>query len=337
LLTKTESSEEMRVENNELVPIVSNLDILALENSPTGSEPNEEQIQTEVVNIFNQEVSQEQLIQQISQIIQVKNRRIQDLEKKMEELTQQVFILKDKIVTAYLHFSPEPKLLKELIECQLEFTRSKKWKLPMVEQRDKLNDVYTKLRGKLKDERKVMEKVETVLNDCEELVNVEWLLEQSQAEVRTNKSFVKQLEQQTQAIHLSVQQGGIVIIDSRFGNINQTFSPQIINQKLTAYQTKEAELTERISQLESLVNNNKGKIAESQLVQLEENKKNKEHLTEAIDILKTATQNNYQIPTGQKQRLQTLEHSSFFQSLLDDNLTDFNQAQIQQGTSSSSY
>lgn len=268
----------------------------------TDSEPNAEEIQSEVISIFQQESSSTELRHKISQLIQAKNQRIQELEKKMAELTQQVAHLKNKIVTAYLHFAPEKGLFQELINCQLDFTRSKKWSLLMVEQRDKFNDAYAQLRNKLRNEKEVMEQVEVVLRDCEELVDIEWILDQSKVEMSFNKNLVKELEQR--AIILNVQQGGNVFLGNQIRDINQnSFPPQIINEKLAAYQEKEAELTQRINQLESLANN----ITESQLAQLTRDKQTKQLLSQAVQILQDSITNNYQLSAQQTLHLQSLE------------------------------
>ncbi|CAG8589379.1 2737_t:CDS:2 [Cetraspora pellucida] len=119
-------------------------------------------------------------------LFEEKEKQINLLELRIQELTNSIKELKEKIVNAYLYLAPEQEkeLLKELITAHLEIARFRELKRPLNEyreQRKSCNALNKKLKEKWEklDEEgeELIEKVEIILKDCEELVTWEIELE----------------------------------------------------------------------------------------------------------------------------------------------------------------
>jgi Leucine-rich repeat (LRR) protein len=113
-------------------------------------------------------------------------KEISYLELRVNELTDLIKEQKEKIIQDFLTLFPEQEqsLLKELITIHLEFTKAKKQGLSFADSRSKRDKLRNELENKL--QTILIEKIEFILDDCENLVN--WEIE---LELRlNNKTFL---------------------------------------------------------------------------------------------------------------------------------------------------
>jgi len=111
-----------------------------------------------------------------------KEKEIRFLLERIQMLTNLIKKQKEKIIQAYLCFASknERELLQELVTNYLEFIKFKKQEIDSSDYYDKCNEYESQCK-KIKDQlqikldKKVMNGVQRILNDCEELV--EWELE----------------------------------------------------------------------------------------------------------------------------------------------------------------
>ncbi|CAG8657614.1 7843_t:CDS:1, partial [Scutellospora calospora] len=98
------------------------------------------------------------------------------LDIQIQELTNLIKKLKEKIVNAYIYFAPEKELLQKLIIAHLEFTKAKKQGVDsIIKYRKQFNKLYEEIEIRLNS--KLIQDVEIILNDCEEVVTHELELE----------------------------------------------------------------------------------------------------------------------------------------------------------------
>lgn len=139
------------------------------------------------------------------------------LRKTIETLTKEIKKYKQKIVEAYSYFCSEKELLQELITAHLEYSKSKQQNLSTTYKlRKKCDNIKSKLENNFLVEEELeefMNKVEIILNDCDELVRNELEIENK---VNCNK-LIEEIKNEFTNLNITVSQGN-VIIGSGFGN-----------------------------------------------------------------------------------------------------------------------
>lgn len=170
---------------------------------------------------------------QENQIIKNKNKRISYLEEKIEELSNLIKKQKEKIIDAYLYFAPEKILLRELISIHIEFSKTKREQSPVGKIREQFNEVHTVLKDKIKEEE--IEKVEIILTDCEDMVNLEYQLAESKVELKEGKEFIRESESYVfNMIHnINVREGNALIGNNLRNNANFSY-----NKKRLEFQSR---------------------------------------------------------------------------------------------------
>src|SRR4051812_37537938 len=104
------------------------------------------------------------------------------LEQRVQELTNEIQEQREKIIGAFLRLSPEKYLLQELIKIYLEFIKFKRCELDTSGYDEECENYEIKCRGIKKQLRnklakEEMDKITSILTDCEELVRRELELE----------------------------------------------------------------------------------------------------------------------------------------------------------------
>jgi len=130
----------------------------------------------EKFSVTSKAINTKELVLNLGKEFKEKEEKINYLELRAQELTELSKIKKQKIIDAFVRLSPEKDLLQKLIEVHLEFTKAKKQKQPVIKLKRKKEKIYSELETKIGDEE-IIEKVETILTDCEELVQQELELE----------------------------------------------------------------------------------------------------------------------------------------------------------------
>ena len=104
-------------------------------------------------------------------ILQEENTKIKSLEDEVQRLFTLIKDKKDRVIRAYLYSFTENEqmLLHELITTHLEYSKAKKQNLPSVKLKKDKEKFYNELEEKIGEEQ--MEKVEFILNDCEDLIH----------------------------------------------------------------------------------------------------------------------------------------------------------------------
>lgn len=157
--------------------------------------------------------------------LEEENLKLSSLENEVERLTNLIKEQKDKIITAYTHFFSEKQLLQQLITAHLAYKKVQEGKIKLRKQRESL---YNELTEKVSEE--LMEKVEFILEDCEQLIHYE---KELQAEINTNQRLITHRERVIQQItynisNLNTNQGNILIGNQIGDNANLSYQIQKI-------------------------------------------------------------------------------------------------------------
>ncbi|CAI2177391.1 3979_t:CDS:2 [Funneliformis geosporum] len=128
-------------------------------------------------NLKNELAESDSKVQELEEKFRAKEEEISRLELRLQGLVEASKIQKEKIINSLLQVFPEKRLLQELIGTHLEFTKAKKQKLPSRKLEKECQRIKNELEERLNDDEELMEKVETILTDCEELVDQELELE----------------------------------------------------------------------------------------------------------------------------------------------------------------
>jgi len=127
-------------------------------------------------SVISKAINTKELVFNLGKEFQEKEEKIKYLELRARELTEASKIKKQTIIEAFVRLSPEKDLLQELIELHLEFIKTKKQKQPVIKLKRQKEKIYNELEKRLNDEE-IMEKIETILTDCEQLIEQELELE----------------------------------------------------------------------------------------------------------------------------------------------------------------
>ncbi|CAG8596642.1 1769_t:CDS:10, partial [Racocetra persica] len=109
-------------------------------------------------------------------LLEEKNREVDLLALRIQELECLIRKQKEKIVDAYSLFAPEKNLLQKLIMAQLEFTKVSRQEVDgVIQYRRQRDTYYYELVDKLN--KKQIQELEIILKNCEEMISLEVELE----------------------------------------------------------------------------------------------------------------------------------------------------------------
>ncbi|WNE41189.1 MAG: hypothetical protein mread185_000646 [Mycoplasmataceae bacterium] len=130
-------------------------------------------------NTFPLEISHntKELLLNLEKQFKDKEEKINYLEFRLNELIESSKQQKEKIINSLLQVFPEKDLLQELIKSNSEYTKAKKRKTSVIKLKKRKDEIYDELAAKLENNEEMMEKIESILTDCEELVGQELELE----------------------------------------------------------------------------------------------------------------------------------------------------------------
>jgi hypothetical protein len=116
----------------------------------------------------SKEMNTKELFLNLGKEFKDKEARINYLESRVQELTDLSEKQKEKIIDAFSHLFSEKELLQELITVYLEYIKTKKQGIPSRQLKKECQRIEDELEEKLGEE--AMIKIETILNDCENLL-----------------------------------------------------------------------------------------------------------------------------------------------------------------------
>nr|CAG8443473.1 13420_t:CDS:2 [Entrophospora candida] len=214
--------EKLKVRKNlltnlEFIKDLENLETLEIDGNPkivSGLEylpdlkKSREELKKRVVDIVPKEtqpkttsemMNTQLIVSNLDKEFKKKEKRINYLESRIQELIDLNKQQKDKIINAYLtHFGSERELAKNLIESYLEFIKFKKKETNSPNYRKKVKEykkgyelIEEQLENKLDEE--AMNGMQRILTDCEKLIEQEIELEIKSGDVKGQKENLSQV------------------------------------------------------------------------------------------------------------------------------------------------
>lgn len=231
-----------------------------------------------IVSIFKKDaedlIEENKILKQELFSFEEQEKKINYLEIRIQELINLIKIQRQKIVQSFVNLLPEKELIQELITLHLEIAKLRKKDIPTSDYREK-SQRYKKIYRQLEDDyEKIMEGIKIILDDCTELVNREFELD----ERLTKKTLY--LEQQKETVKQITSNHEQIKIIQNHELINQTQIKEIQAMKKQLIE----ELKEQLSQRPQIVINNQGNNPNFGTIQEQNNYDSKQEEVESLTI-----------------------------------------------------